>query len=221
MRQCQFSGCDRAASSSYARYCDHHRARLRRNGDPSQTSITKKDLKPYAELVVDRIAANAANPIWTKMDARWEALVSSAEARVGAYQAGTASPRQNIQAATEIGRVAANVEPRQVVVTVAAMYLMQSLDQSRFRSDRAFDTQLVRRVRGLTAANSTAYVDPKTGRTRRAYHELPPRAAAVMSDWLRQTLGVLGMRLAALEQAERRAAEQDHAELNDALMDLK
>jgi hypothetical protein len=100
------------------------------------------------------------------------------------------------------------------------MFLMQAQARHSFASERAFDVQLVRRVRGLTASNAPAYRDARTGRARRAYRELSPRAAAVMAEWLRMTLGVLGTRLVKLEEDERRAGEEDRAELSDALMRL-
>jgi hypothetical protein len=93
--------------------------------------------------------------------------------------------QQFVQAATEIVRLAEDVSPRDVVVTASAMFLMQTMAGHMFRSEAAFDIQLARRVRGLTASNATAYRDPKTGKARRIYHELSPRAAATMSEWLR------------------------------------
>ncbi|QUD86239.1 hypothetical protein [Phenylobacterium montanum] len=194
---------------------------MRRNGDANQRGITKADLKPYVDMVERRIVQNADSPVWEKMDARWAALVRDARSRIANYEGGFASPRQNVQAAREIVTLAGEVDPRRVVVAVSAMFMMLTAEPHRFKSDRAFDVQLVRRVRGLAAANSTSYIDPKTGRTRRTYHELPPRAATVMSDWLRETLGVLGHRLARLEEEERRLRDEERAELNDALMALR
>ena len=117
--------------------------------------------------------------------------------------------------------MAAEVPSREVVVTVAAMFMMQALEPYSFASERAFDVQLVRRVRGLTASNAPTYRDLRSGRARRAYRELSPRAATVMAEWLRLTLGVLGTRLVRIEEEERRANQEDRAELSDALMALK
>jgi hypothetical protein len=172
-------------------------------------------------MVLERMAKNADSRAWDLMDRRWQALVSDARARVAAYEGGMASPRQNITAAREIIRLAEEVEPREVVVTVAALVLMQAEAPHWFASDRAFDIQLVRRVRGLTPSNAPAYRDPKTGKARRAYSELSPRAAGVMADWLRVTLGVLGQRVAMLLRLEREAEAKEDAELEDALMALR
>jgi|WetSurMetagenome_2_1015567.scaffolds.fasta_scaffold384564_1 hypothetical protein len=221
MRVCFVPGCDRPASSQFSRHCNHHRSRLRRNGDPTQRGVTKAALKPYRTMVLDRMAKNADSRAWDLMDKRWQALVSDARARVAAYEGGTASPRQNITAAKEIIRLANEVEPREVVVTVAAMVLMQAEAPYWFSSDRAFDVQLVRRVRGLTMSDAPAHRDPKSGKVRRAYRELSPRAALVMAEWLRITLGILGQRVAMLERLERESEAKDEAALADALMTLR
>jgi hypothetical protein len=194
---------------------------MRRNGDPSQRGVTKAALKPYRTMVLDRMARNADSRAWDLMDRRWQALVSDARARVAVYEAGTASPRQNIAAAREIIRLADEVEPREIVVTVAAMIVMQSFAPGGFASDGAFDAQLVRRVRGLTPSNAPSYRDPKTGKVRRAYVELSPRAVVVMAEWLRVTLGILGQRIAMLVRQESEAEAQENAALENALMSLR
>jgi hypothetical protein len=221
MKTCQFTGCGRPASSQYSRFCNHHRSRNRRNGDPAQRGITKADLKPYEDMVRRRIARNPTNPTWEKMDARWGVLVHDCQNRLNSFNAGMAMAQQFVQAATEIVRLAEDVSPCDVVVTASAMFLMQTMAGHMFRSQAAFDIQLARRVRGLTASNATAYRDPKTGKARRIYRELSPRAAATMSEWLRMTFGVLGARLAHLEEQDQRQADAERLELSDALMELK
>lgn len=221
MNTCQFPGCGRPSSSQYSRFCNHHRSRTRRNGDPAQRGITKADLKPYEDMVRRRIARNPANQTWEKMDTRWAVLVHDCQSRLATFNSGMAMGQQFVQAATELTRLADDVAPRDVVVTASAMFLMQAQAPHMFRSDQAFDIQLARRVRGLTAANSTAYSDPKTGKARRVYHELSPRAAATMSEWLRMTFGVLGARLAFLEEQDQRKADAERHELSDALMELE
>jgi hypothetical protein len=42
-----------------------------------------------------------------------------------------------------------------------------------------------------------------------------------MSKWLRMTFGVLGARLAHLEEQDQRRADAERQELSDALMELK
>jgi hypothetical protein len=172
-------------------------------------------------MVEDRIAKNASSGAWNLMDQRWDALVRDATSRIASYQSGHAAVRYNIKAAEEIVRLADGVPSRDIVVTVAAMFLMHAQSPGMFRNDQAFDVQLVRRVRGLMAADAPTYQDPRSGKLRRVYSELTPKAAIVMADWLRITLGVLGIRLARLEEEERRQQDAAEADLGGALMGLK
>lgn len=186
-----------------------------------QRGVTKSDLRPYLRMVEGRIASNAENPVWAKMDARWSTLVSHARDRLAAYEAGTATSAPLRIASQELTRIAELVEARQVVVTVAAIFMMQVDDPYAFRSDAAFTMQLVRRVRALGDRGAAQYVDARSGKTRRMYRELSPRAALVMGQWVAEALGALGLRLAALERHEAAERDQERRELSDALMALK
>jgi hypothetical protein len=92
-------------------------------------------------------------------------------------------------AAREVVKLAEHVEPREVVETVLAMFLLEQDQPRRFRSDPAFRTQLVRRTRGLSEVNAGTWYDAATGKTKRAYKELAPRANAVLGQWLAELFG--------------------------------
>jgi hypothetical protein len=220
MRTCETPGCG-LRTAGYSRFCGRHKATLRRHGAPDQRGVTKAELKPYVAMVRDRIARNPNSTAWAKMDARWATLVRHAEGILAGYQGGRASYIYTIRAAEEVIRLGKLVEPREVVVTAAAMFVMERMDPRRFRGDEAFRAQLVRRVRGLCEANATDYRDWATGKSRRTYHELGPRAALVMGQWLAETLGILGLRIASLEEQEREARMREQRDLHDELMDLK
>jgi hypothetical protein len=220
MYRCSVAGCDRPASSQFSRHCNQHRSKVRRHGDPQQRGVTKADLQPYVAMVRRRMHANPNSPAWELMQRRWAALVTDARTRIAADQAGAARYWPNVKAAEEIVRLAEEVEPREVVETVAAMTIMLTLDPHWFRSDDAYDAQLVRRVRGLTPSAAPTYRD-RAGKARRAYPALSPRVVKVMAEWLRITLGVLGQRLAVLELQEREAEAEEGAILSDALLALR
>lgn len=117
-----------------------------------------------------------------------------------------------LSAAFEVTRLSRSVSPREVLVTVAAMMLMRETEGRRFVTDRSFKVQVVRRVRGLTDANATDYRDFVTGKSRRTYSELSPRASSVMGDWLLDALAVGGQFIARKELQDRQAkakARQD------------
>ncbi|MBM6592391.1 recombinase family protein [Microvirga pudoricolor] len=112
------------------------------------------------------------------------------------------------------------VEPHEVIVTALAMFLMHYQEPRRFKSDDAFTTQLVRRVRGLSDVNVGEWYDDKSGRTRRVYRELPPRVVQVIAGWLIPMLGGIGLKLVELEQAEWDARQQEIRSFYKAVSDL-
>jgi hypothetical protein len=123
-------------------------------------------------------------------------------------------------AAHELQKLTGAVAPREIIETTLALFVMQDLEPRRFRSDKAFRTQLVRRVRGLTDLNAGTWYDHQTGKTKRAYKELNPRAAAVMAQWLANAFGGVGLHLATLEQTEADKKQQEQRALHAALSGL-
>ena len=219
MTNCRAAGCVRR-TTRHGALCDLHKMRKRRHGAPDQQGVTKAKLKPFIGLVRARIKKNATSTVWKHLEDRWATVVSHSQERVAHWKRGNACVRTEITASEEVIRVAEHVEPREVVVTALAMYLMQYRTPTFFRSDRAFQVQLVRRVRGLTEANAARYTDQLTGKTKRAYRELPPRSAAYMADWLVQAFGATGVKLAHLERDEEEKRKAEGLEFGKALADL-
>ena len=221
MRRCDVSGCNGRAGT-YSRFCNAHKARNRRHGHPGQYGMTKADLKPYLGTVRDRIAKNASNAAWSHFEARWAALVDDCKARLAEHEQGRPYVRHARQAALEIVKIAQDeVQARTVLETVIALYLMADQDERRFRSDRAFLHQVVRRVRALTERNVGQYYDHQAGRRKRVYREFPPQAALVMGQWINEALGVAGLKVAKLERQEAEAKLEERRALSEALADLR
>ncbi|WP_244497069.1 hypothetical protein [Aureimonas sp. D3] len=129
-------------------------------------------------------------------------------------------PAYETKAADAVSRVAAEGLNGEVVDTALAMFVMRELEPRRFRSDRAFATQLVRRVRGVGDMNVGAGWDHRTGKVRRVYRELPPKVAEVMGAWITQALGAAGLRLAALEERDLEEKQRETQALYRALEGL-
>ncbi|WP_336488236.1 hypothetical protein [Methylobacterium nigriterrae] len=159
------------------------------------------------KLVQARIAKNRANPVWALCEARWHALVADAQ-HITARQGGQAGSRYERIAAQEVVKLAANVEPSAVMESTFAMFLLEDHQPRRFRSDASFRSQLVRRLRGLSEVNAGVWLNPATGRSKRAYRELAPRAVMIIAAWIIEAFGGLGIHLAKLEQEERTARQQ-------------
>lgn len=153
MQYCQLPACHQAASG-FSPWCHAHKQANRRHGDPLQEGVTGHDLRPYLARVVARQAKNKDSEAWSILAARWEALTAHCRGIVRRAEAGHAYLRQERAAALQALRLAGNVAPEKVVQTALAMYLLQDHRPTRFRSDKAFRFELVRRVRGLAAVNA-------------------------------------------------------------------
>lgn len=220
-RICRSPGCTAAASSRYSVYCPSHKARARRHGADDQRGISKNELKPYVQLVRDRITKNQKSEAWACLGRNWEAVVQHARGIIDQFARGLPGAVYELKAAQQAVRLAEAVPASDVYETAIAMYVMQELDPRRFRSDNAFQTQMVRRVRGLSDVNAGTYFDHRSSRTRRVYRDLTPRATAILAQWLVQAFGAAGIRVAGLERteqerslSERRAFEKAISEIN-------
>lgn len=216
---CRAPGCGQPATR-YGHFCTTHKSRWRRHGDVGQVGITKEVLRPYVDLVRARIAKNAGNPTWTACDDRWRAVVAHAKGIVEEANRGVPGSRNERTAANAIIRLATDVEPRVVVETVLAMYMLMDLEPRRFRSDGAFRRQLTRRVMRLSEVNVGEWYDHQTGRMKRAYRDFTPGAADIIASWLVETLGVVGLHLAKLHRVDTEKGQQQKAEFHKALTDL-
>lgn len=219
-RICIEPKCGRAAASRYGRYCTYHKGQQRRHGAAGQKAVTKADLKPYRSAIQARIRKNEGKPLWSQLEGRWKALRGTVTAILEEAGRGIPHVRHRRVAALEVAKLGNAVEPREVVETVLAMYLMQDAEPHRFKSDTAFRVQLVRRVRGLTVQNAKIWQQGGGGRPKRAYVEIPPRVATIIAAWLSDAFGAVGIHLAKLEERDRDTERERGQALFDALSDI-
>lgn len=220
MKQCLAPGCS-GATTGYSTLCDKHKQTNRRHGDPLQEGVTVHELRPYVARVEARQAKNQDSDAWTLLAARWEAVTGHCRGIVESAEGGASYVRHERAAALQVLRLTENVQTAKVVQTALAMYLLLEDRQTRFRSDRAFRFELVRRVRGLTAVNAGEYYDHRAGRTRRVYTDPTPRVVEVMAGWLVESFGGAGLALAGKEREEAASQVQERQRLSDALGNLK
>lgn len=219
-RPCRAPGCTGTTSSRFSPYCTTHRGRLRRQGSVEQRSVTKRELASYVRLVEKRIAKNAENPAWGRLDESWGRLLRHAKGITVEEASGRPGPRHVRVAANELIRLGDLVAAREVAVCALAMFVMLELDARRFPTDPGFRAQLVRRILRLTDVNSTMYFDRITGNAKRVYRDLPPRAVGVIGAWLAETFGVAGVHLGRLELRDIEAGKNGKQELYAALDEL-
>jgi hypothetical protein len=219
MALCSVPGCGKP-TSGYSKHCSHHRQSLRRHGAETQDGVTVHELRPFIKRVAARYAKNPSSEAWVILRHRWETLAAQARSTLDKYLAGTPASRTTIEAADQIRAVADNVSPDEVVHTALALYLMQDEQPRRFRTDRGFSFQLVRRIRGLTAINAGAYWDQKANRPKRVYRDLPPRVVETLAGWLTEAFGAAGVMLARREQQDAEKQRDEGKRLASALEDL-
>ena len=220
IRPCRVTGCG-AHTTRYGHFCPTHKSNLRRHGHPEQRAVTNADLKPFLGMVRRRIEKNADNATWAHCEARWLAVVEHGRAILSQAQRGLPGNRHERVAAQEVAALGDGAEPRVVIETAFAMFLLQEHEPRRFRSDDAFRAQLVRRLRGLAEASISEWQGVTGGRPKRAQRDIPPKAAAVVGQWVAEALGGVGIHLARLEERDRKVGEAKAAALADAMRELK
>ncbi len=219
MRVCRIVGCEQEASG-YSTYCDSHKRRDRRHGHPDQTSVTAKELASYRELVRARIKKNESSPVWGMLRDRWAHLINQAEVEMDQFQKGVPCNRYRIDAMSSIRKLGASVEPGEIIEVALAMYLLEDLNQHRFKSHEAFGRQLVRRVRALSDVNVGTYYDHKSGGAKRVYRDAKPKTTLVLAQLLTSTFGSAGVSIAALERKEMEQKQVEQRQFHEALSSL-
>lgn len=217
---CRSSGCGRNAASRFGAYCHSHRSRRRRHGAVDQEAITKADLKGYREIVRHRIAKNKDNATWDKLKAMWSSLIAEAQTVLADWRSGRAMPIFKKTTADELIKLSSAVRAEHVIETVLALYLLQDAEPRRIKSDAAFLTQMVRRVRGLTQLNAGTWTDG-TGKAKSAYREVSPKVVECLGMKLARAFGPVGVIMAKLERRDHEAKVNDLAELREAVEGLK
>lgn len=215
-RQCAASGCTSLAAG-FSNLCSGHRKTKTRHGHPIQTAISATRLAPYLRRVQARHRANIDNAAWSILGKRWSVVVEESLRTLEAYRGGAASVRHHVQAAEQVRTLDGLGDPMAVAHVALAMYLMADAEPRAFRSDDAFDYQLVRRVRALAPVNSGTYWCHKERRTKRVYRDLPPRVVAVLAHQLKEAFGLAGLQLAGIERRTVDREEVERKRLWDAI----
>lgn len=219
MRSCSVPGCPSPAIH-WGKQCNTHKARRRRHGHPRQEGVTKAELMPFVAAVRDRKARNASNPLWGKLEARWQTTIEHCRSVAAAYAGGRAMNRNARQACEEVVKLAGHVEATIIAETALALFLMHEQAPHRFLSDEAFRFQLARRVRALADVNVGTWFDHKTGKVKRVYRDLPPKTTLAMGKMLAETFGLAGMLLARREEEDQNRRREEAEALALAVRDL-
>lgn len=215
-RLCRAEGCQAHSKGFYSVYCNRHELNQRRHGHELQTAIGPTQLKPYLKMVDDRLRKNENTVRWDVIEDRWKIIVSHAREIVARTGAGFGWERR---AAQTIIKVSDNVDYKEIVRIVVALYLLQRFDPRVFRDDRAFQFQLVRNVRKLTDISVGTYYNPSDGKVKRAYKTLPPKSVAIMGQWISQVLGSLALYFVKAEERDEEERQRKVAAFREPILE--
>lgn len=213
--RCRIPGCC-GKSSKWGAYCNSHKIRDRRHGDPEQETITKAIINPYIKIVRKRLEKNLE--LQDALAERWaETLEQSRRYLTDFVERGVPYVRTKREAAEELIKLSLHVDTREIAETAMAIYVLWDWEPGRFKSDRGFWFQLVRRCRGLAEVNAGSWYDHTSGKTKRVYRDLSPRTSKVMAEIIGDTFGAAGLTIARKETEERFKGELAKAKVRQAL----
>ena len=218
-KECAVAGCT-ATTSGHSTHCERHKRAQRRHGHPEQDGVTVHELQPFRDRVAARRAKNPTNHAWDILRQRWAAVAANAAMLLKAHAGGKPGAAYTVQAAHHIQRLAATVPDDVVMEAALALFLMREAQPYRFRSDRAFDFQLSRRVRALSDVNAGTYFDHETGKTKRVYRDVLPGTLIALAEPLKAAFGVAGVYLAELDRRDERSKAAKKMELISALKEM-
>jgi hypothetical protein len=216
---CRIPSCH-GSTSPYGRYCNAHKIRHRRHGDPLQETITQATLKTSLKLLRDCIKKNSDKALWPKLEARWAETLASCRNHIAEARAGVIFNRDRLKASFELLKLDGVVAPRDVVEAVLAVFLLQEQEPRRFKSDRAFLFQLARRVRVLSEMNAGVYYNHVTGRMKRVYRDLKPAATEALGGILVESFGAAALYIARLITHGREQQAQAKQQMVAALQEI-
>lgn len=215
-RLCSVPHCNSPVSSGYSAHCRRHKSVLRRHGSPKQRGVTKTELTHYMARIEARIVKNPNSEAWPLLERSWVEIV--AEARTTAAR--RIANRYERSAANEILAIDQGAQATEVIKTVLAIVCFWHDVPLRFCSDDALRVQIARRVRALSQCHIGLKYDHQTGNQIRVYCELPPKAAVIIGQTLMMVFGGIGLQLAALEERDRKAAQETKQRLVTAINSL-
>lgn len=207
-RSCEVTGCFNEVTSRYSRLCEKHKKVKRRNGDPRQETIRKHTLEPFVKQVREIIRKDKTGKIEIGLMKIRDGLRSQAQDRLDRfYRKGEAMVSYNVKTAAELEKVLKDTDAVTCGCTIAAMYLLQENNPRLFKTDIGFRFQLARIFRGLSDMNKGSYYNHKTGKTQRAYRDIPPKVMQGIADALVSMYGSFIAHI--LNRVRQEAAEKE------------
>lgn len=123
-------------------------------------------------------------------------------------------PSYELQALRVVGHVLEEAKPRDVGITLAAVWLMRAHEPWRFRTDQVFRFDLVRMFRKLASMSFGSYWSSALNAVHRTYRELRPATIEAIAAILMKVYSRFGSRIIEADTPER-TERKDARELID------
>lgn len=203
MRLCLVAGCDRPATT-YSTLCTLHKKRKARHGDPLQSPVRTKELKPCAKATAQWLDRRSRHDARDLLNRLWTNLVEEARVYVETVQAGHPYQRNILAAYQTVLKVAEQRKAQDIFGTLLGMGYLYQANRRRFVSDTAFGFQVARRFRALADCSIGISWDQRRQTTRKVYRDVSPKTLrALWSILLDSKLPLYGMKIAKKDLSER------------------
>lgn len=183
-RLCAVPGCTRLATG-YRKHCENHRRQAMRHGDPEQRGIAVGELQGHRKAIERFInRRDDRDRVWSVIEAHWRAFAEWAQGELREMTTGLTYHKPTKDALESIRNVADTNEPREVMLTLMALFKLWYEKPQRFRSDRAAMFQAARALRSITDVHVEKYRNGNTGKLHRVFRDMSPRVLTILGQWL-------------------------------------
>lgn len=210
-KTCTAPGCT-TTTVGYSQYCANHRATMNRHGHSEQTAVKRKELATFEGIVRKYLTFNPDAGAWDVLDQMWLEATREARKLVDAFSRGTPMSKHRLAAAREILKTDRDCDWKEVMAVVAAAWMLQETQPSRFKSDNAFRVQVARLVRQIVPRGGNRYLDQKGIESKKAPY-IAAKQSIAFGQILIEIFAPLGIRLLELEKAEDKRKQKMQREL--------
>ena len=225
---CKVSGCKlKARWSPWARgqagsWCEQHRQRARRHGDPTQPAIQTKTLRPLVKEVERLVATDTTGKIEAVAVQLSANIREYVEARLTDLLSGRSVPMWTARACDELLRSLNGVSPTFAACAAGALFLLRHREPRYFVSDVGWLAESVRCWRKLCGKIAVgSYWSRTRNRSVPVYKELPQRVTREIGLLLTTTYAPFAARLIAHEERQKKIPRVIRQYLDDAFMSLE
>ena len=163
--------------TAYSRLCERHREVYRNHGHPLQTGVTKTELKPYRRAVKAYLRDRGGKNASTVLRKAWLAQVQVAEEFEAAVLLGKPHNKNERTAYLLVLDIAKEHDAADVAELLMAFGYWLQFEPRRFRSQDAFQFQVVRLFRRLNGVARYEFKPDGVTLKRTTYPRIPRKEA--------------------------------------------